>query len=275
MKLLPRHALVLAGSRGPTDPVASATGLPHKALVPVDGVPMLERVINTLFEVDGIDHVIISSDAALLDHGFGPALTSGIEDGCITLAVPKASPSESVAHVLDGLSTETGFPLLVTTADHPLLTSAMVEHFCRFAPDDADLVIGLAEAKVIRDRYPDAVRTFYRFKGQGYSGCNLFLMNTSKARLAVDFWRDMERHRKRPWRLVGAAGVFTLLRFALGQLSLACALHHLSMKVGAGIDMVEMPFAEAAIDVDKPGDLNLAEAILRDRPKSPQAISSS
>lgn len=265
MKVLPRHALVLAGSRGPADPVARAAGLPHKALVPVDGVPMLERVVDTLFAADSIDHVIVSSDAALSEHGFGPALTKGIEDGRITLAVPKASPSESVAHVLGGLPEEEGFPLLVTTADHPLLTAAMVEHFVRTAPEESDLVIGLAEAKVIRDRYPDAVRTFYRFKGQGYSGCNLFLMSTPKARLAVDFWRNMERHRKRPWRLVGAAGVFTLLRFALGQLSLESALRHLSTRVGARVGRVDMPFAEAAIDVDKPGDLDLAESILRAR----------
>ncbi|MEM9628800.1 MAG: nucleotidyltransferase family protein [Pseudomonadota bacterium] len=265
MKTLPRQALVLAGSRGPTDPVAKAAKLPHKALVPVDGIPMLERVVGTLFASDGIDHVIISSDAALAEHGFGPILTEKIENGRITLAAPKASPSESVAYVLDGLSAETGFPLLVTTADHPLLTTEMVEHFCRAAPIGVDLTIGLAEADVIRNSYPDAIRTFYRFKGQDYSGCNLFLMSTSKARRAVDFWQQMERHRKRPWRLVGAAGVFTLLRFAIGQLSLAAALAHLSRKVGAQIGMVEMPFAEAAIDVDKPGDLALAETILRAR----------
>ena len=260
-----RHALVLAGSRGPTDAVAMAAGLPHKALVPVQNVPMLERVVGTLFASDGIEHVIISADAALLDHGFSPALEKDIENGRITLAAPKGSPSESVADVLDGLDANADFPLLVTTADHPLLTSAMVEHFWHQAPEDADLVIGLAEARVILDHYPDAIRTFYRFKGRGYSGCNLFLASTSSARRAVAFWQDMERHRKRPWRLVGAAGASTLLRYALGRLSLDSALDHLSDKVGAKIRMVAMPFAEAAIDVDKPGDLDLAEAILRTR----------
>ena len=126
-------------------------------------------------------------------------------------------------------------------------------------------MIGLAEAEVIRDRYPDAIRTFYRFKGLGYSGCNLFLMNTQRSRRVVDFWREMERHRKRPWRLVAAVGVGQLLRFVIGKLSLEDALRHLSDKIGARIDMVAMPYAEAAIDVDKPGDLDLAETILRAR----------
>lgn len=265
MRTFPSHALVLAGSRGPTDPVASASGLPHKALVQVGGVPMLERVVGTLFAAPGIDHVILSADAALADHGFGPALTRRIEAGLITIAAPKASPSESVASVLDGMSGDADFPLLVTTADHPLLTVAMVEHFCKAAPDGTDVVVGLAPAEVIRDHYPDAIRTFFRFKGQAYSGCNLFLMGAPNARRAVDFWRDMERYRKRPWRLVAAVGVMVLLRFIMGQLTLESALHHLSAKTGAKIGMVSMPFAEAAIDVDKPGDLDLAETILRTR----------
>ncbi|MEZ5932570.1 MAG: nucleotidyltransferase family protein [Alphaproteobacteria bacterium] len=265
MSTHPRHALVLAGSRGPTDPVARAKGLPHKALVPVAGTPMLERVVSTLFAVPGIGHVTLCADAALADYGFGAALTREINDGRITLAAPRRTPSESVAQALEAMPEGAAFPLLVTTADHPLLTVPMVEHFCARAPAEADLVIGLAEADVIRARYPDAIRTFYRFKAKGYSGCNLFLLNTPTARKVVTFWREMERHRKRPWRLVAAVGVLPLLRFALGQLSLESALRHLSMRVGAEIGMVAMPFAEAAIDVDKPGDLDLAEAILRAR----------
>lgn len=265
MSAYPKHALVLAGSRGPTDPVASAKGLPHKALVPVDDVPMLERVVDTLFASPRIDHIVLSTDSALADHGLGPALTKEIETGRITLATPRKSPSESVAHILDAMPGGADFPLLITTADHPLLTVPMVEHFCDMARDDVDLVIGLAEAEVIRGRYPDAVRTFYRFQGKGYSGCNLFLINGPSARRIVDFWQNMERHRKRPWRLVSAVGLLALARFALGQLSLPNALGHLSKRVGAEIDMVSMPFAEAAIDVDKPSDLALVEEILRAR----------
>lgn len=226
---------------------------------------MLERVVDTLFKASGIEHVVISADAALLGHGLGPALDEKIEQGRVTLAEPKASPSESVAHILKGSAEEIAFPLLITTADHPLLTAEMVEHLFSAARDQADLVIGLAEADLIRAHYPHAIRTFYRFGGQGFSGCNLFLLQTSRAHRVVDFWQDMERHRKRPWRLVAAVGLSALIRFVLGRLSLEQALRHLSDRIGAEIGMVAMPFAEAAIDVDKPTDLDLAETILRTR----------
>jgi CTP:molybdopterin cytidylyltransferase MocA len=75
----------------------------------------------------------------------------------------------------------------------------------------------------------------------------------------------MERHRKRPWRLVAAIGPLTLLRFLAGRLTLDAALRRLSRIVGATVRAVDMPFAEAAIDVDKPADLALAERILAQR----------
>jgi GTP:adenosylcobinamide-phosphate guanylyltransferase len=157
------------------------------------------------------------------------------------------------------------FPLLVTTADHPLLTPAMIDHFVQSAPAGADVVAGLAAATLIRRDYPDAIRTFYRLAGEGYSGCNLFLMRTEAAGNVVSFWTAMERLRKRPWRLIAAIGPATLARYLLGRLSLDVALARLSAIVGAQVAAVVMPFAEAAIDVDKPADLILAERILARR----------
>lgn len=266
MKSSPTHALVLAGSRGPTDPVATAKGLPHKALVPVLGVPMLLRVVQTLLAGGHIRRIILSVDQGLKDHGLGPELDALINDGTLEVAEPKASPSASVAHVIDRFAdVEEAWPLLVTTADHPLLTTSMVQHFVESTPEQTDLAVGLAGASVIKQHYPNAVRTFYKFAGHGFSGCNLFMLGTPKARSFVTFWQDMERHRKRPWRLVAAVGPLILLRFLIGRLSIDQAFEHLSRRIGAKAHAVIMPFAEAAIDVDKPADLDLAETILRAR----------
>ncbi len=264
----PKRALVLAGSRGATDPVALAAGHPHKALVPVLGVPMLLRVVRTLLASPGIERITLCIDKGLKSHGLGAELEGLIRQGIVDLAEPEASPSLSVAHVIERTASAGRgelWPLLVTTADHPLLTPAMVRHFCEATPDDADFTIGLAEASVILKHHPDAIRTFYRFAGKGYSGCNLFMLATPKARRLVMFWQEMERHRKRPWRLIAAVGVSVLCRFLIGRLTLDDALDHLSRRLGARIEAVTLPFAEAAIDVDKPADLALAEAILRGR----------
>ena len=255
-------ALILAGSRGPEDPVARQANQTYKAFVPVAGIPMLLRVIRTLRQAPSVDRIAICLDPAALAAADG-ALVDEIRASNIRLVAPGATPSASVQRALAEL--DGALPLLVTTADHPLLTPAMVEHFCAAVPANAEVAVAVAPASVIRRDHPESVRTFYRFAGEGYSGCNLFLLQGAAAMKVAAFWSDMERHRKRPWRLVAAIGPLTLLRFLLGRLTLAAAVQRLSAIIGASIAAVEMPFAEAAIDVDKPSDLALAERILAGR----------
>lgn len=256
-----RRALVLAASRGRDDPVARHGGRSHKALVKVGGVAMLVRVLRTLRQSADVGPITVCLEAGAPIAGADPELDALIAGG-ISLIDAAATPSLSV---LAALETLRPFPLLITTGDHPLLTPAMIEHFCASAPPDADAVVGVVRASLLQGRYPDAIRTYYRFAGEGYSGCNLFLLQSPEAMRIIDFWVRLEQHRKRPWRLIARVGPLALLRFLLGRLSLDGAMRHLSSRVGATIRAVELPFPEAAIDVDKPADLTLAESILRQR----------
>ena len=256
-------ALVLAGSRGPDDPVARAAGVAHKCLVPVAGVPMAVRVVETLAACPSVGRIALTlEDPALLDDL--PALRPLIAAGRCTALATAATPSLSVQRALDELPDP--LPLLVTTADHPLLTPEMVEHFCAAArTTGADLVAGLTPSSVIRKAYPDAQRTYLRFRDERYSGANLYALLGPDARRAVAFWRRVEQERKRPWRLARAFGWRPLLAYLLGRLTLDGAMARASGIIGARIAAVVMPYAEAAIDVDKPADLALAETILARR----------
>jgi GTP:adenosylcobinamide-phosphate guanylyltransferase len=254
-------ALILAGSRGPDDPVARLAGQTHKALVPVAGVAMLLRVVRTLRQAPCIGRLALCIDRPTLEQLRDPVAAELLSD--VRIIAPGPTPSASVRQAIEELPD--ALPLLVTTADHALLTAAMVEHFCAAVPADAEVAVALATATTIRRAYPDSIRTYYRFGGEGYSGCNLFLLRGPAAIKVAAFWSEMERHRKRPWRLVAAIGPLTLLRFLLGALSLEAAMRRLSRIIGAAVCAVEMPFAEAAIDVDKPADLALAEIILAQR----------
>jgi GTP:adenosylcobinamide-phosphate guanylyltransferase len=259
----PFTALILAGSRGPDDPVARASGVAHKCLVPVAGVPMAVRVVETLAACPSVGRIALAlEDPALLADL--PALGPLIAGGRCTPLATGATPSLSVQRALDELPEP--LPLLVTTGDHPLLTPDMVEQFCAAARRaDADLVVGLTPASAIRKAYPDAQRTYLRFRDERYSGANLYALLGPDARRAVAFWRRVEQERKRPWRLVRAFGWRPLLAYLLGRLTLDDAMARASAIIGARIAAVVVPYAEAAIDVDKPADLALAELILARR----------
>jgi GTP:adenosylcobinamide-phosphate guanylyltransferase len=256
-------ALVLAGSRGPDDPVARAGGVAHKCLVPVAGVPMAVRVVETLAACPSIARIAITLENRA-PVGELPALRPLIDAGRLTLLATAATPSLSVQRALDELPD--ALPLLVTTGDHPLLTPEMVEHFCAAArTTGADLVVGLTPSAAIRKAYPDAQRTYLHFRDERYSGANLYALLGRDARRAVAFWRRVEQERKRPWRLVRAFGWRPLLAYLLGRLTLDDAMARASGIIGARIAAAVLPYAEAAIDVDKPADLALAETILARR----------
>ena len=152
--------------------------------------------------------------------------------------------------------------MLITTADHALLTPEMIDYFCEQAEcNSADFSAGLATAEVMLKAYPQSVRTFFRFGKDRVSGCNLFAVANENGLRILEKWQYLEQSRKKPGALSLAFGPIALIRFALGALSLDSAFRVVANRLGLIAKPILMPFAEAAIDVDKPSDLELAEAI--------------
>ena len=236
--------------------MAEAAGVSHKALLPVASVPMLLRVVGALRRSPAVGRVVVSVEAPEETlSGLG-----GLEGALLRHAAP--SPARSAAAALE----EFGAPLLVATADHALLTPEMVAHFLAAVPGDVAAAAALARRETVLAAFPDTRRTWLRFRDGAFSGCNLFLLAEGDgAGRAVAFWRRVEAERKRPLAMARLLGPLTVLRFALGRLTLRAALDALERRCGARLAAVEMPFAEAAVDVDKPADLALAEEVLRRR----------
>lgn len=252
------NVLVLAAGRGPDDPMAKAYGVTHKCLIEVGGEPMLKRVIRTLLAQADIGSIRVAIETRdLLDEALGNFAPK------VEFMVPAESAARSA---LSAVTQEKRFPWLITTGDHPLLTTEMLEYFLAEAGrSGADLCAGLAAAETILARFPDAKRTFLKFGPDRVSGCNLFALTSARARTALAFWHDLEGVRKRPWRLVGAFGPMALVRFLTGTLTLDQAFALASRRLDLVARPILMPFAEAAVDVDKPEDKELAERILSER----------
>lgn len=259
-------ALVLAGRRGSrdvlADALAAADASGHHALLDVAGVPMLLRVIRTLRMAPCIGGIVVSiDDPGALDRV--PELKAAVSDGSIRCRAALDSPSRSVLDALTALGAEE--KVLVVTADHALLTPEMLECFTAEASASTDVLVGLVSAATIRAKYPQTRRTYLKLRDGWYSGANLFAFLTPEARRAADFWQRAEQFRKQPWRLVRSFGLVSLLLFLTRRLDLDAALARASFVIGARIRAVRMPFAEAAIDVDRPADLALVNTILEAR----------
>lgn len=259
-------ALVLAGSRGAECPVARDAGVSHKALAPLEGRPMIAWVVDALMASQRIDRILVLIEDPDLILSLAE-LRPLIKAGTLAVDLAKPSPSLSALHGMDQLGGETR-PVLMTTADNPLLTPQMISHFLDHSPREADAVAALAQSALVLNAHPGAVRTILKFSDAGRSGCNLFLFRSPRAQEVLRFWRRVETNRKNPLKILHQIGALVAMRYASGTLSLEDALAALGKRTGTQLAAVDMPFAEAAIDVDKSADMILAKAILANRNKT-------
>jgi GTP:adenosylcobinamide-phosphate guanylyltransferase len=248
-------ALVLAGTRPGGDPLAQQNGVTHKALLSIGGVTMLQRVVTTLRAVPQVARVVVATDRAdLLQH-------LPVGEKPVTFLQAGKGPSASVALALESL----GAPLLVTTADHALLQPEWVQEFLASDAGDADALLALARREAVMRAAPGTLRTWLRFADGDYSGCNLFLLRTLDTLKIVALWQELEAARKRPLTLLSRLGLIYVLRYRFGWLRLDAALNRLSRLCGARVRPVILSDGRAAIDVDKPEDLELVRQLTAQR----------
>jgi GTP:adenosylcobinamide-phosphate guanylyltransferase len=253
-------AVVLAADRGPDDPITIAAGVNCKAMIPIRGIPMVIRVLNVLAASRQISQRILCGPPRHV-LSLEPELQSFITSREVEWFANQPTPSSSAFQVLASLPEQT--PILLTTADHALLSTRIVDYFCTEAlVSGCDVVVGIAKYDAVMGAYPQTRRTATRLSDGAYCGCNLFAFLTPQARRAADFWRQVENQRKNPLRVIRALGWTAISRYLLGRLSLEEALERISRRLGFEAGAVVIPFPEAAIDVDSISDWELVEKIV-------------
>ena len=246
-------AIVLAGSRPGGDPLAKAHGAQLKALIPVDGKPMVRRPVDALLASVEVGQVrVLSQRPELLKPVLPRSKRVSIEQSGDTIAATLE------AYCFDP---KVEWPLLVTTADHALLSSDMIEDFLSLARK-GDIAVGVVEKRNLMYRLPQSERTWIKFRGGAYSGANLFLLASPRVLPALELWRSAEQGRKKPWRLLSVLGPFNLLGALLRMRTIDQTLATVGRKLGLKAIAVELADPLAAVDVDKPADHTLVEAIL-------------
>ncbi len=253
-------AIVLAGDRTKADSLIHHSEAGCKALIDIDGVPMVRRVLDALRESRVVHHILMAGPEAE-EIATDAQLSAWIESGEIGWREPEASPSTSAYHAMEALDPKE--PVLLTTADHPLLTAEITDAFGRQSlADDVDVTVGLAPHALVTEAYPGIKKTVLRFSDGDFCGCNLFAFLTPEGRRAARFWRKIEQERKKPLLLIGLLGWWAVIRYRLGMLPLEEALAKLSKRLGLRMRAVILPYANAAIDVDSIADLMLVKGSL-------------
>ena len=246
-------AVVLAGSRPGRDDFAAQFGTDMKALVPVGGEPMVRRPVRALLASESIGRVLVLSQ----EPDRLAAVIPG--NGRVSFRQSAGTIAETMLEICDDPAIR--WPVLVTTADHALLDSATVNQFTKEG-GTADVAIGVVRSRNLLSRLPETERTWLKFRGGAYTGANLFLLSSPSVRPAIELWRSVEQDRKKAWRVISLLGPAVLLSTVLRLISLDQVFSKLGRRLGLKMRAVRLSNPLAGVDVDKPADHTLVEAIL-------------
>ncbi|MBA4753871.1 MAG: 4-diphosphocytidyl-2C-methyl-D-erythritol synthase [Sphingobium sp.] len=257
----PITAILLAGSRPTPDPLAVAAGVAIKPLAPVAGEPMINHPARALLAHPAVGQVVILTQSSA-PFAADPATAWLTTHPQVRFEQSGAGIASSLLALLE--RGDVPFPILLTTADHVLLDSAMLDQFTQEAAG-ADIAVAMVERRILLARYPGSRRTWLKFRDGWWSGANIFWFGSDRARSIIALWQEVEQDRKKGWKIVSAFGPVALIGTLLRLLTLRGGIARIGRRFGLTARLVAMEKAEACIDADKPDDVVLIERIVAAR----------
>ena len=257
-------AIVLAGGRlPPDDPLAKHAPAGVKCLAEVAGRPLVQWTLDALGATAGIDRVVVvglptdtplTSRRRLLRLPAEGDMIASLQAAADLLARDAAGAAGDAAD--DGHA-------LVVAGDAPLIDAQVL----RWAVDqvrerDPDVALCAVDRPVMEARFPGSKRTYVRLADVELCGGDVAAVRLSVVRTGSDVPQRLSQARKQPWRIALVIGPGTLLALLLRRLHLAEAERRIGRRLGLRTAVLVCPYAEVAMDVDKPAQLALAQTVL-------------
>jgi GTP:adenosylcobinamide-phosphate guanylyltransferase len=230
-------AVVTTGGRVDLD-YAQVAGTDIKALAPVRGVTMLNRVLDALRGA-GIARIAVVGGSAVR-AACAQQVERFIEEG--------ASGIENVRLAMSAWP-EDGEPLLYATSDMPYVTAAAIQDFVTRVPSGT-IAVALSEHVAFVRRFPDAPPFGITLDGERVVNGGCFVLPAGSASVVVEHATRLFEARKAPWRMAGMVRPLALLRFAMGRLSVTDIEKVAQRVVGFSASGVRNCAPELAYDAD-------------------------
>lgn len=235
-----------------------------KALLPVAGRPMIAHVVAALAGARHVRHIVVIA----LDPALGvpwPAPVDYLPDAGSLLDNAEAG-FEYACERFPGLDAA-----LWCSADIPLITPAVVDGFIEECfRSDADMYYPVVERAVMEGRFPGSRRSYVHLQDGDFCGGDMLLLRPTLTVRQRETLRSLVGSRKNALQQARAVGLDVLLKLLLHRLSLAEAERRVGRALGVRGRVVPCPWAEIAMDVDKPFQLELVRRELEAGPSLPR-----
>ena len=263
--------LIMAGSRkGPDNPVALLQNKSHKCLVEVDGVVMLQRVVDNLVDCENVGRIYVSIEDEDLMRTV-PRLAELLDEGRIEYVESKGNLSDSVLHAVSQM--QDPLPLVITTGDNALHTTELNQSFVeQFLAAEGDVSIGWSSADVVLQDFPDVGLAFHWLKDGGYSSCNLYGLRNEQSLSAVKVFEGGGQFGKRHMRILKAFGITPFLVYKLKLATLDQLMARVGRNLKVSMDAIQVDFSCGPIDVDNEHLFNITEKVLIERRLAAESV---
>jgi len=189
---------------------ANDAGTEIKALAPVRGATMLDRVIDALREA-GVTQLAVVG---------GPEVRAACSARVDRFIEESSSGAQNVLLALHAWPDDDGRPLLYATSDMPYVTAAAVRDFVARVPAGT-IAIALAEYADFAARFPDAPPFGITLARERVVNGGIFLLPAGSCARVSRTATMLFAARKQPWRMATLVSPLAMFRLIVGRLSVA------------------------------------------------------
>jgi GTP:adenosylcobinamide-phosphate guanylyltransferase len=228
-------------------------GVPkYKAFLSVHGRPMLQWVLDALGSSTGAENIILVGQPE--ENGFSSAKPIHY--------LPDSG--NLVENIISGVSyssqinPQAGY-CLIASGDIPMIQPEMVDWVIANAEHlEADIAYHVVTDEVMEARFPGSNRTYAALKGVRVCGGDLNVVSHAAVKENTALWKRLTEARKSVFKQAAIFGPRLLVGLALKQFDLDEMGHYLGKRLKLDTRAVLCPYAEVAMDIDKPHQLELA-----------------
>ncbi|HEY47788.1 MAG TPA: NTP transferase domain-containing protein [Anaerolineae bacterium] len=244
-------AVILAGSvPSYEDPLYLYTQGQAKAMIDIAGKPMVQWVLDALGGANDVDYVLViglNSDCDLTCDKplhFIPDQGDLLQNAMAGLQYTRAR-NPNADHVL------------FTSSDIPTVTSEMIDwRIEQTQKHMQDIHFTVVERQTMETRFPDANRSYVKLKDYELCGGDLHFARPALVE-EDEIWGRLIAARKNALKQASLLGFDLLLLLLLGRMTLKDAERRVSERLGVNGQACISPYAELAMDVDKPHQLEI------------------
>ncbi|MGD9496604.1 MAG: NTP transferase domain-containing protein [Armatimonadota bacterium] len=248
-------AAILAGGTA-SDKVARVAEAACKALVPIQGRPLVCWVADALLSAQRV------SDVVVVEGPHGALSASPDLEGLRIVTAQGPGFIDTLSAAVEAYPEAER--VLTATGDLPLLTPDTVDAYVRSCQAlQGEVLYPLVRADEFDRVFPGRRKSTVPLREGRFIGANLVMVSRRFVLEEGPTIAQTFARRKSPLGMCRIFGWSFVLRLVLGRLSVADLERRASEMLGATLRAVPAPWPEVAFDVDDGADLELARHYLR------------